>query len=197
MSVSEIVDLFNSDRDSDECGTVRDEDDGFITTETVFSSSSTNFVVGGGDDDGDDEKEERRGTEENSEATTAMFNKYLNDFHEHFWYIVVIVCLSVILLFRRCFCSSSKNGSVSRTYLQRRDFSQTPQSVVEKRPLLKREKKNVPHVVDGFLMKKDNIEMTTVSSVVVPEGSIIGDVVMRERVVTSSSIGEKSLLKDL
>ena len=197
LSVSEIVDLFNSDRDSDECGTsaVRDEDDGFVTTETVFSSSSTNFVVGGDDDDDDGEKEEKDESEENSEATTAMFNKYLNDFHEHFWYIVVIVCLSVILLFR-CFCSSSKNGSVSRTYLQRRNFSQTPQSVVEKRPLLKREKKNVPLVVDGFLMKKDDIEMTTVSSVVVPEGSIIGDRVMRER-VTSSSVGEKSLLKDL
>ena len=139
-----------------------------------------------------------------------MFNKYLNDFHEHFWYIVVIVCLSVILLFR-CFCSSSKNGSVSRTYLQRRDFSQTPQSVVEKRPLLKREKNNVPLVVDGFLMKKgsssDDIEMmTTVSSVVVPEGSIIGDIVipsksssreiMRER-VRSSSVGGKFPLKDL
>ena len=204
LSVSEIVDLFNSDNNSDECGSsaVRDEDDGFMTTETAFSSSSTNFVVGDDDDDDDDDDDEKEEeSEENSdETTTAMFNKYLNDFHEHFWYIVVIVCLSVILLFRRCFCSSSKNGSVSRTYLQRRDFSHTPQSVVEKRPLLKREKNNVPLVVDGFLMKKgsssEDIEMmTTVSSVVVPEGSIIGDVVMRER-VPSSSIGEKSLLKD-
>lgn len=156
-----------------------------MTTTFSSSTSSTNVDGVNNDDDDDEGKDELEGT------STTMFNKYLNDFHEHFWYIVVIVCLSAILLFR-CFCSSSKNESSSRTYLQRRDFSHTPQSI-EKRPLLKREKKNVPVVVDGFLMRKDcirnddDIEMTAAAAVVIPEGHVIGDLVVSTTTETAPS----------
>jgi hypothetical protein len=190
LSVSEIADLYNSERDPQSCGSSSQNDSVLVdtTTEKTLTTTTSSPEIVTTMKSNEDEY-----TTTSNVATTItttdkdnsnIFNQALNEFHEHFWYVVVILCLCLILMYRICMKKKSSSNAVM--YLQQRHPNKENQDRSgENSPLLKRQSSRgflnktttTPVVVDGFVMKKDknnsNIEMTT-SAVVVPEGFVVG-----------------------